>query len=148
MGRLTTTAVEEKGDARISLTKLVESPIRACHSPGRLSPINLPESPRTKGIRPSREQHRAHQGSPRITQVEREEDALSMTTHGRSQSRAETVHREEDEDLAMAELRRLASEHRLPMMPDGEDGGLIAVHTEIEVTHEDKNDKGVGSPRC
>ena len=79
--------------------------------------------------------------SPLVSRVEREDDNLSMNTHARSQSRAETVRKEEDEETAMAEFRRLAGEHRVPT---GEHGGLIAVHTEIEVTQEERIEKVMG----
>ena len=72
------------------------------------------------------------------------DDKVSMSTHGRSQSRAETVRKEEDEEMAMAELRRLASEHQI-LMPHGGDGAFIGVHTEIDITREETIEEDVES---
>ena len=58
---------------------------------------------------------------------------VHMGGYGRSESRAETVRRDEEDEIALTELRRLAGQHRIPI--DGSDG-LIAVHTEIDVTQE------------
>lgn len=137
-GRVTGMGMEDKERSGVSLAKLVDSPVRA------YSPVSRPDSRRDKRLERRSKEQSTYQSSPRVTCTERDQDALSMTTHGRSQSRAETVRKDDDEEMALAELRRLASEHRLPMLPNGEDGGLIAVHTEIEVTQEERIEKVMG----
>lgn len=142
LGRLNDMNLENKSHVRMSFSKLVDSPVRAYSPVGRLS-LSRPESPHIKRLGRQSKDQSTYQNSPRLTIGERDEDTLSMTTHGRSQSRAETVRKEDDDEIAMAELRRLASEHRVPILSGGEDGGLIAVHTEIEVIQEGRRDKEV-----
>ena len=129
--------LEQRDHLGVSFARLVDSPIRGC-SPFDHPSMSRSESPQMRRLGgPSKEQG-TYQSSPRATICEHEDDTLSIATHGRSQSRAETVRKEDDDEMAMAELRRLASEHRIPFLPHEQDRGLIAVHTEIEVTREER----------
>ncbi|KAL9054794.1 MAG: hypothetical protein Q9162_003917 [Coniocarpon cinnabarinum] len=120
-------------------SRLVEPPTRV------LSPTRL--RPESRGLK---EQHglsrdvstpkESIQGT-RVVEVEDNKVHSMNAYHGRSESRAETVRKDGDDEVALAELRRLASQHRVQMPSRTFEDGLIAVHTEIDVTEEEEERK-------